>query len=169
MVFKNHFEMKQFVDVLVVGLFFVLIMATVDGADTEKECIQLCGCPTVSACPNRCENFELGKCQPFYQCFLPENGLFGHVLPLGDFDDGGNITVNVYDDAACTQLRFTDPASVGWAGSCDSTCWGPDSSNIGARACHVCSSGKSLSITKMANLSVVLSFLLVFVLSQTSA
>lgn len=168
---KITMKMKLLVGGLVVALLLAVV-ATATGAENEKECIQLCGCPTVSACPNLCGTFELGKCQPFYQCFLPENGLFGHVLPVGNFDAGGNniITVNVYDDAACTQLRFTDPASVGWAGSCDATCWGPDTSKIGARACHVCSSSSPpSSITKMANLSVVLLLALAGVLFQKSA
>ena len=118
-----------------VALHLAATVSTV-GADQNgtKKCLELCGCPTVSACPTLCGTFEMDKCQPFYQCFLPENGLFGYVKPQGDLS--GTITVHIYDDEACTQLRFTGPAP-GWEGTCGSDCWGPDTSKIGAGACPV--------------------------------
>jgi len=118
-------------------MFIALICAGT--TEAENNCMQLCGCPVVSACPARCGTFELGKCQPFYQCFRELNGLFGYVLPVGDFETSENITVDVYNDEKCTQLRFTDPVMYGWEGSCSSDCWGPgpNSSKIGARACGI--------------------------------
>jgi hypothetical protein len=127
---------------VILGVLCVAILTMMGAKAADGECIQICGCPDVSACPNRCGTLELGKCEPMYQCFLPANGLFAYVLAEGTFD--GNITINVYDDPDCTLLRFVDPSSVGFEGSCDDECWGPDTSKVGARACDVeCSPSKS--------------------------
>jgi hypothetical protein len=115
----------------------MMLLPAIFARAEKNNCIQLCGCPVVSACPNRCGTFELGKCQPFYQCMLEANGIFGYVLPVGDFETSENITVNVYNDKYCNQLRFVDPVLYGWEGSCSSDCWGPNTSKVGARACGI--------------------------------
>ena len=85
----------------VVLLVCAFVLPIVQG----KEIVRLCGCPLSSACPGNCATFELdGECQPFYQCFLERNGLFGYTKPVrvtsttGTNGDVGEILVPIYDD-----------------------------------------------------------------------
>mmetsp|Transcript_12285 Transcript_12285/g.21575 ORF Transcript_12285/g.21575 Transcript_12285/m.21575 type:complete len:292 (-) Transcript_12285:221-1096(-) len=115
---------------LIIASLFVLVDATTNGTMG----VTLCGCPE-SACPGNCNVFAMNQCQPFYQCFLEANGIFGHVHPKLDSTDG-EVVVEVFNDEACQNPRFEDPASNGWKGSCDSTCWSKIS-KIGAQGCEI--------------------------------
>mmetsp|Transcript_22597 Transcript_22597/g.46882 ORF Transcript_22597/g.46882 Transcript_22597/m.46882 type:complete len:153 (+) Transcript_22597:112-570(+) len=130
-------------------LVFTLLVATVV-ASMNVESIQLCGCPD-SACPNRCAEFEIGKCTLMYQCFLEANNFFAYIRPERTANEN-ELIVNVYNDPTCSgEPRFdsSDPLT-GWQGSCDSNCWGGQSKiGAGPKGCFDESSATNSKATRM--------------------
>jgi hypothetical protein len=73
----------------------VLTLATIAIPSNARGITKLCACPE-SACPGNCDVFSMNECQPFYQCFMEANGIFGYVLP--ELAANGNVVVNVHND-----------------------------------------------------------------------
>jgi hypothetical protein len=108
----------------------VLTLATIAAPSNAADTVKLCACPT-SACPGNCDVFSMNECQPFYQCFMEANGIFGYVLP--ELAADGDVVVHVHNDENCETQRF-DSASSGWKGTCTSECWS-NVSKLGAQGC----------------------------------
>jgi hypothetical protein len=111
---------------------FLTLVATIAATSNDGDIVvTLCACPE-SACPGNCNVFPMSECQPFYQCFMEANGIFGFVLPKLASD--GDVIVQVYNDENCENRRFDSASSSGFKGSCTSECWS-DISKIGAQGC----------------------------------
>ena len=127
-----------------------LLIAAVVASARARELVQLCGCPN-SACPNRCAEFQIGKCTLMYQCFLEVNNFFAYIYPERTSNEG-EVLVNVYNDPTCSgEPRFdsTDP-TTGWKGSCDSNCWGGQSKiGAGPKGCFDDSAAACLTTMNM--------------------
>jgi len=131
--------MQQQHSFLVIFAFILMAVTSTLAFDTVK----MCGCQE-STCPDNCGMYEIGKCAPLCNCFdCSQFHRFAYVKPILQ-DDGITVTIEAWIDDKCEitgHETITDPAAVGWEGSCNNACW----SNISMMGSQGCSFKNSIA------------------------